>query len=76
MLTELMGGAGDVAVWTHDARGKGMVKTGRSIWLQNSKKTVERKNGPKQKLRKGIKNKVNTGSIECKGLKKHRSQQV
>lgn len=30
MLTELMGGAGDVAVWTHDARGKGMVKTGRS----------------------------------------------
>ncbi|TKC35404.1 hypothetical protein EI555_005821, partial [Monodon monoceros] len=29
MLTELMGGAGDVAVRTHDPRGKGMVKTGR-----------------------------------------------
>ena len=30
MLTELMGGGGDVAVRTHDPRGKGLVKTRRS----------------------------------------------
>ena len=39
------------------------------------KEDCRKKNGPKQKLRKGIKDKVNTESIECKGYK-NISQQV